>query len=644
MTITSVFALALTLQAQDFRPVEQELLSRTVPKVDKDADAEAVFWEVTMAEAGRVQLDHYVRIKIYSEYGREKHARVDLVIPPKTSIGHVSGRTVLPNGIVIPLDRGAIFEREVVRAGRLRVRAVSFAMPGVEPGAVLEYKWRERRSGSTLHYERLELQRDLPLWSVTYRVKPVESQYTTLAYEVFQAGTINFVRDSEKGFYRLHLENVPAFEEEPHSVPEAAVRAWVLLKYKSVYSSSNHFIELQRRFLASTKPGKEITRTATELTTGLTGAKEKLDKLARFCRTAIRNLDYDRMASPADRKRAGKLDNADEVLDARLGTGTQVNWVFAALARAASFEVFLATLTERDRFFGPSANDPYLGTATNVAVRHEGGYLFHDPATPFLEDGMLRWQEEGMPATISNGGFMLSHFTTPVSPPHRSVFERFANLTIAADGSLEGEVRTSFSGHPGVSRKLGWHGMTSAEIQESVEQDVTARLPSAQVSGIVVKNAADPLQPLTIEYKVRVADYAHRVGTRLFVPLAFFQHGLRPRFEASFRISPMYFPYPWSEEDKVTFKLPPGFAAAPASLQPPAGLSIPETGSYICTVGHDPAAAAVRFERSFGFGRNGVVAYPATAYPNVKRVFDLMHDRDSKLFEVHPVAKEGGKP
>src|SRR5882762_6710580 len=71
----------------EWRPVDKADLQSTTPVVDKDADAEVIFWEgrvVDELQEGldtlypRTVINHYLRIKIFTERGREAQSKVDI--------------------------------------------------------------------------------------------------------------------------------------------------------------------------------------------------------------------------------------------------------------------------------------------------------------------------------------------------------------------------------------------------------------------------------------------------------------------------------------------------------------------------------------------------------------------------------------
>ena len=134
--------------SDDWRPIDPADLALKAPIVEKDADAEAIFWEIRVAdelEAGssRKVLNHYIRIKIFTDRGRESQSRIDITYFSGSSIKDVAARTIKPDGSIVEIKKEDVLERTIVKAGGLKLKAKSFAMPGVEPGAIIEYRWRE---------------------------------------------------------------------------------------------------------------------------------------------------------------------------------------------------------------------------------------------------------------------------------------------------------------------------------------------------------------------------------------------------------------------------------------------------------------------------------------------------------------------
>ncbi|HEY3135446.1 MAG TPA: DUF3857 domain-containing protein, partial [Blastocatellia bacterium] len=145
-----IVCLALTVArafaGDDWKPIDPAQLALKAPVVEKDADAEAIFWEVHINDAGEdLVFSHYIRIKVFTERGKESQGKIDIPYRGKNRVTDIAGRTIKPDGSIIELKKDAIFERTIVKAGEFKVKAKSFAMPAVEPGVIIEYRWKEVR-------------------------------------------------------------------------------------------------------------------------------------------------------------------------------------------------------------------------------------------------------------------------------------------------------------------------------------------------------------------------------------------------------------------------------------------------------------------------------------------------------------------
>src|ERR1043165_7605061 len=172
MTLPTVAA-----AGEEWRPIEPADLALKAAVVEPNADAEAIFWDIRVDDGGAndLVLSHYVRIKIFNERGRDKYSKIDIPYFNHVKIKDVAARTIKPDGSIIELAKDDIIEKTVVKASGLKLRTKTFAFPGIEPGAIIEYKWKEVRSNSSANNLRLQFQRDIPVQAVTYHLKPAGS-------------------------------------------------------------------------------------------------------------------------------------------------------------------------------------------------------------------------------------------------------------------------------------------------------------------------------------------------------------------------------------------------------------------------------------------------------------------------------------
>src|SRR5438034_440332 len=176
--LATCFVINGAARGDDWRLIEPADLALKAPVVESDADAEALFWEVRVDDnpQGDLIFNHYVRIKVFTERGRESQSKVDIpfgnLFGTEIRIKDIAARTIKPDGAIIELKKEDVFERTIVKANGLKVKAKSFAIPSVEPGCIVEYRWREVRVQQDANYIRLQFQRDIPVQRVKYLIKP----------------------------------------------------------------------------------------------------------------------------------------------------------------------------------------------------------------------------------------------------------------------------------------------------------------------------------------------------------------------------------------------------------------------------------------------------------------------------------------
>jgi len=121
----------------DWHPLDPAELALKTSAVEKDADAEALFWEVRLddSQLEEFSLKNYIRIKVFTERGKESQSRVDLPFLGSTRIKDIAARVIKPDGSILELKKDDVFEKTIVNARGLKLKAKSFALPGVEPGA-----------------------------------------------------------------------------------------------------------------------------------------------------------------------------------------------------------------------------------------------------------------------------------------------------------------------------------------------------------------------------------------------------------------------------------------------------------------------------------------------------------------------------
>lgn len=642
---------------KDWKPVDPTELAVSAPAVEKDADAEVLFWDVRVSyeENGgepATVLNHYVRIKVFNERGREAVSKIDIPAIKfrgrEVKIKDVVARTVKPGGEIVELKKEDVFERDLVKGNGLKVKAKSFAMPGVEPGAIIEYRWREVRNGIR-PYERFDFSRDVPVRNVTYHIKPYNDELVDssgkrvgLRAQTFHGNMVPFAKDKD-GFYVTSMTNVPAFREEPRMPPEYAVRPWMLVFYTSEKTTdpdqfwNSYGRRMGSAFKSLLKVNDDVRKASTEAVGDAQAPEQKLERLYNFVRAKVKRYTDDAAGLTAEQlKKIKENKSPADTLKRGLGDAKDIDLLFAALASAAGFEVRLACTSDReDTFFMKDFPDDYFVDPASIAVRVGDGWRLFNPGSTYVPFGMLRWQEEGQPTLIADEKEP-TWIESPMSAPNKSLEKRTGKLKLSEDGILEGDVRIEYTGHVAADMKEYNDDDSPAEREETLKNQFKGRLPSAEITDIKVENVSDPDKPFVYAFHVRVPDYAQRTGKRLFLQPAFFEKGTASRFPVATRRHMVYFHYPWAEEDHVEIELPEGYALDNA--ESPAPIAGGDLTRYEPSAGITQDGRTLIYTRKFYFGKGSSgLLFPVTTYPALKQYFDAVNKEDD-----HTIALKQG--
>ena len=626
------FASISAFSQTQWRGVSPGEMQMKTPIVEADADAEAIFWEVSLDDKKSTKLvyKHYVRVKIFTERGRERFSKFDIPFLKGRKIENIAARVIKSDGTIVELQPSDIFERDIITLRKTKIKAKSFAVPGIEPGVIVEYQYDESVKNDSLSGERLTFQRDIPMQKVTYRVRPYEG--TSLSFKAYNMEDMDFSKDpNNKGFYIGTLTNVPSLKEEPYMPPDDEVKKWVYLRYENLGTifqwglMSSGYGEALKKL---SKPNKEVKQKAAELIAGATTDEEKLKRLYEFVQKEIKNLSFDRSLTEEQRENI-KVKDADDALKNRAGSSGLIDLLYASLARGAGYDVYLVLSGDRSEYFFNPQKYPYPSFVhiACVAVKVGGKLKYANPGTPYLPYGKLVWFEENTAAmVIGEEGYAWQ--TTPLTDYQTSTAKRTAKLKLAEDGTLDGNVRIEYNGHQAISRRREGYFDSPSKREEDYKDEVKRSLSGVEISNISIENFEDASKPLIYTMNVKVPNYAQKTGKRLFLQPGFFEYGSSPAFSSATRVHDISFSYPWGEQDEVEIELPKNFELDNAD-QPGTVADPSKIGSLDINIGIDKAQNILMYKRNFYFGGGGNILFPVSVYQPLKNLFDAFHKADT---------------
>jgi Domain of Unknown Function with PDB structure (DUF3857)/Transglutaminase-like superfamily len=634
----------------EWRPVDPAELASKVPIVEKDADAEAIFWDVRVDDSTEdLVLNHYIRIKIFTDRGKDTQSKVQIpfgnFFGEEIRIKDIAARTIKADGSIVELTKEDVFETTQIKVGGVKVKVKSFAVPGIEPGAIIEYRWREVRSAATANRMHLDYQRDVPVERVTYHLKPSPRISGAFRVQMFN-GEMPPAEKEKDGFYGFSVTNVPAFHEEPRMPPADQVREWLFVYY-SPYTKvdSDLYWRDHAKFLYAgsslvLKVDDEVRRAAAEAVADASTPEEKVHRIFDYCRAHIKNIsDSVSGVKAEDRAKMKENKTPSDTLKHGIGTGTDIDNLFAALCIAAGFDARRSASSDRSRiFFSRGFSDYYFLRSLCIAVKIGDGWTFFDPASRYVLFGMLRWQQEGLKALLADNE-TANWVVTQQSAPEKSLEKRIAKLVLSDDGTLEGDVKVEYTGHLAVELKNFYDDKSDGEREKALTEEIKERLSSAEISQLIIENVTDIVKPFVYSYHVKVVGYAERTGKRLFLQPGFFTRGAGSLFSATDRRNDIYFHYPWSEQDEISIDLPAGFTLASADSPAPVSSEMTQgiCGQKI-TIGVSKDNRLMIYRRNFFFGRGGNILFPKQRYLALKQLFEVIQKANDHVITLKQAA------
>lgn len=658
----------------DWKPVSAEELSMKTPKVEADADVEAIFWDIDAENKpySLAEYKQYIRLKIFSEKGVEKYSKLEF--PANEFTEDIGVRVINPDGKITEISEKEFFIKEIFKTKYFSVKTKIVPIPNLQVGAILEYQYKQtttstfRSEPSTKIIHSLPaldrvasysytsyqtpasayyfaVQNDIPVQQERITVKlDIELEQIQIVQKNFQKN-IELKPDKIPNHYYIVLENVPPFKEEPFIPPYKYLKQgiFILKKVKKTLSEDDYyngyaynFAWWKKRIREDFGKDEEIKKVAKEVTQNGVTPEEKLHLLYDFCQKQIKNHNYfySKLSEEEKKKlRKGELVNNPlrEIFEKKIGHSGEIRDVFGAMAYTLGFDVTLALGYSRKEYVGVNEKDdiPQM-YVIGVGVKLNDQWICLEPANPFLPFGKLYWQYEGQSLLMVDEKTF--YFVPILSAPEKNLFKRIADFVLSENGELEGNVRIELNGYESFEAKSQEVLNTKEEIERSISNEIWERIPDAKLANVKLENYGEYDKPYIYSYRIKIPNYASVTGKRMFLQPNFFKYKVAPIFTSETRIHPLYFPKPWSENDEITFTLPKDYKIENYNAR---GVTdTDKIGMLTMNLDFEEKQNSIKFKRQFYFGKSGKTLYSTNIYVVFKQLFDKFNLADSRVVSL----------
>jgi len=634
-----VFSLKRTAAADGFAPVSSEELKMTSEPLAPGAPAIILYRQVDRKDLGRANTEYnYVRIKILTEEGR-KYANIEIpYLRQQTTISNIRARTIHPDGTILNFD-GKSYDQMISKSKTQKVLAKTFTMPDVQVGSIVEYYFNYDLGDGYVYNSLWILSGELFTKKAAFSLKPYDRFPVQWSWPAgLPDGASPAKQDADK-VVRMTATNIPAFQTEDYMPPENELKYRVVFVYNDetfTQSEDNYWKSFGKkqygRVEGFVSKRKAVEQAMPGIIAGSDTPETKLQKIYDRCQQ-FRNLSYETQKTGEEEKR-DKLkasDNAEALWNSGYGSGSDITWLFLAMARAAGFEAWPALVANRaDYFFNPKRMNSKELDANLVIVKVNGKELYFDPGARYTPYGLLPWPESGVQGRRldKDGG---SWIQTPLPPSSASLVKRKADLKLTEDGSLEGKVVVSYIGLEGQLLRLQERNEDKAARTTHLEDLLKEYIPAN--AEVALKNKQDwagANDPLVAEYEVKIGGWASSAGKRALLPVGLFAAPEKHIFEHTKRIHPICFQFPFQRVDEVNIQLPAGWKVA--SVPREINQDSPAV-QYMLKI--DGSGNSVSFRRMV---RSDLLVVGADKYGALRNFYQFVRTGDDQQIVLQPSA------
>ncbi len=562
----------VALAAVGFQPISQEEIKLTSVPEAPGAPAIILYRQVDRDDSGHTaHEDDYYRIKILKEEGR-KYADIEIPFYKENGVNVVGikARTIRADGSVINFG-GKVFEKAIAKAHGLKYMAKTFTLPDVQVGSIIEYYYTEDLSEHYVYDSHWILSDELFTRYAKFSLKPYSSFYSGLTVSWTWQGLPSGTAPPKEGpdhIIRLETSNIPGFETEDFMPPENELKARVDFRYSDEMPEKDpaQFWKKKGKKLndavdSFVNKRKAMDQAVSQIVAPGDSQDLKLQKI--YARVQqFRNTSYEPRKTEQEQKRSKEktASNVEELWKLGYGNGTDLTWLFLALARAAGFEAYPVMVSDRrNYFFYPKLMDARKLDANVVLVKLNGKDMYFDPGAAFTPYGMLEWPETGtygLKLDKEGGSWVM----TSMPRSSDSVIERKADLTLSETGDLEGKLTISYTGLQALEHRREERNEDETDRKKYLEDEAKQYIPAA--CDIDLTNKPDwtgSSTPLIAEYHLKIPGWASGAGRRAMLPVGLFSAPEKHVFDHTQRTHPIYFSYPYEKKDDITITMPPGW-------------------------------------------------------------------------------------
>ena len=608
------------------------------------ADAMVLYREVNV-DAKEASVENYLRIKVFTQTGVEQQADIQLPYnKAQESIQAIRARTIRPDGSAVEFQ-GKPFDKEIVKGSGIKYLAKTFTMPDVQPGCIIEYRYREQYDDRFYWTLGWTVQYDLFTRLARFSIKPDDSTYALpLSYRSYALPPGTDQIQKQGSLYTLEIRDLSGIEQEQLMPPPSALQGRVEFYYHNRDEPESETPEQYWKRIGKTWNGqvdhfvdkkKELAAEVSQDVVNSDTPEMKLRKLYTRAEK-IRNLGIEDERSQKETKQEDikPNNNVEDVLKHGYGHSLDINFLLIGLARAAGFEAADLRVAPRSGiYFLPQRESARDLSEELVWVRAGAKEYYLDPAAHYYPFGVLPWYEtaaNGLRITKDGSEIVM----TPPPAATNATIVRHADLNVDSQMEITGRLEVEFSGQEAATRRYDNRDEDDSGRKKALGDEIKGWLPlgsTFEVTG--VSDWDDAEKPIRIDGTVKVPSFVKGAMQRMLMPLEMFQTSEVGWFQSQKRVNEVDFTNPYERSDDLIIHLPPGYKI---EALPAAQKLTPGPVSY--------EISATQQENTLEVKRHLVISsirFPKESYLGLRSFFSIVRTDDNAqaMFQIAQQAK-----
>jgi hypothetical protein len=563
LTILLVFTSSIIFAQKEipsFGKIDKADLLLKECEFDKDAEAYTLLnlgdvrYDITASDF-EIVTQRRTRIKILKEKGLDE-ANIKIRFYSKLnyeSIKNISGITYnldkSGNVVTTKLEKSSVYIKKINN----QLSEVSFTMPNVKVGSVIEYKYIDEKK-SIANVEDWYFQDDIPTRFSMYRIlvpsifrfvtqvlayQPVEQKNKIVNDNILYRANVISNRSEEKTYI---LKNIPALREEPFMGAEKDYLQRVVSQLQRIIYPTGEIEEVMSTWPKLTKDLLDEEDFGVQLKKNLPHTKSLDDSLKKI------TGDFDKMVLIYNYVRKNMNWNGSESIysfegiksawDKKSGNNSELNFILISLLKDAGLKAFPLLVSTKDNgtintiypFLGQFNNTMtcvFIGENKyflNAADKYNPAYLI--PYDVLDNEGFIVDKEYGGWVKLSNK-----------KDKWKSIVSFFAQIT--PDALMKGKATIYSYGYSKNPRVKKWE-----EDKSSFDDYFTKEFTGMKIKNIEVKD--EEVDTLPLEQKLDFSLPVNSSGEYEYFTLNLFQNLEKNPFIADDRKTDIDFNYPRS--------------------------------------------------------------------------------------------------